>query len=457
MSAIFRHFTIRLWITAITSGLVCTVLLPQWQRAIGLAGLWVPLVAVMAGAFLLVGYSMNRLGMLSIRRQIAEAAVWERAGLNAEAEAAFERAIALYDAFWLSPLYRRRTADWVIMRLARFCLAQPTLGTTGRTAVISYLQLHPEDDAVALGWLDKVLQQDKHCDQDHEIATCINEALSDHAKVQRLLMQFYLSNERADFEAVQTYQRVWQSGRELPPTIICNLARLLISETCINDWALKVYLKGYAIGDERCLEGIAASVRQLHPNSDNREDLAQAGIIFAGLTEVQRGNLLRSFEPDEPFDEDEMQDDGSTQAEESNQHMRFAAIGQTLSRRLAALSRNAKRQFQSIVLLCRWCTHSLLRRIVLGGVLSGMILISVVINRQTTDTAYLKPEDAQSYVDRLKNQKIEAFWTKATGANRTWYQVKVARFITRDEARTFGEALKAKGVIDDFYVANYSP
>jgi cell division septation protein DedD len=71
--------------------------------------------------------------------------------------------------------------------------------------------------------------------------------------------------------------------------------------------------------------------------------------------------------------------------------------------------------------------------------------------------AYLKPEDAQSYVDRLKNQKIEAFWTKATGGNRTWYQVKVARFVTRDEARTYGEALKGKGVIDDFYVANYAP
>jgi cell division septation protein DedD len=70
--------------------------------------------------------------------------------------------------------------------------------------------------------------------------------------------------------------------------------------------------------------------------------------------------------------------------------------------------------------------------------------------------AYLKPEDAQRFVDRLKKDQIDAFWSKAVSANRTWYQVKVSHFATKDQAVKYGETLKAKGLIDDFYVSNYT-
>jgi len=71
--------------------------------------------------------------------------------------------------------------------------------------------------------------------------------------------------------------------------------------------------------------------------------------------------------------------------------------------------------------------------------------------------AYWKPEDAQRFVDHLKQNHVEAFSNKAVSANRTWYQVKVSHFATKDEAVKYGEMLKAKGLIDDYYVANYSP
>ena len=69
--------------------------------------------------------------------------------------------------------------------------------------------------------------------------------------------------------------------------------------------------------------------------------------------------------------------------------------------------------------------------------------------------AYLKPDDAQRFVDQLVEKGLDAFWTKAASANRTWYQVKVSHFASKEAARAYGRDLKSKGLIDDFYVANY--
>jgi hypothetical protein len=69
--------------------------------------------------------------------------------------------------------------------------------------------------------------------------------------------------------------------------------------------------------------------------------------------------------------------------------------------------------------------------------------------------AYLKPDYAHQYVARLKKQGLDAYWTEATSGNKKWYQVRVSHFPDKNSARQYAESLKAKGVIDDYYVANY--
>ncbi|RJQ86165.1 MAG: SPOR domain-containing protein [Desulfobacteraceae bacterium] len=488
MSAVFRHITIRLWITALAGGLMCTVLLPLWHRMMGLDGLWLPVLAVMTGCFVLCGFVMNRFGLSSIRRQITEATVWERAGMSAEAENAFEKAKAAYDGFWLSPLQRRRSADWILQRLARFCLAQSALGNAGRAIVLSYLQIHPEDEAVALGWLETALQGETRSHDDHEAADRINEAWHDHEKIQRLLMQFYLSDERSDFEAMQTYRRVWQWGNDLPRTLTRKIARLLLNETCLNDWALQVYLKGYDSGDADCLEGLAASIQWLRPNAENRHDLAEAERTIAGLDEAQRRKLIRPSEPRMPMPAGAAgEKSADLRMNEPGRQERLGLMRIGLRRISIAFYqqiRALKPQFRANRMRLWWASGRL-RRIAAGIAIIGALGILSTLGWQSVGrrpepapaseppaeapralardpftiqvAAYLKPEDAQLYVDRLKQKNVEAFWTKATGANRTWYQVKVSHFATRDAARTYGEKLKSQGVIDDFYVANYTP
>ncbi len=69
--------------------------------------------------------------------------------------------------------------------------------------------------------------------------------------------------------------------------------------------------------------------------------------------------------------------------------------------------------------------------------------------------AYLKEKDAARYVKMLHEKGQDAFYTRAGKGAKTWFQVKISSFPTKTEAQAFGRKLKNKGIIDDFYVANY--
>jgi hypothetical protein len=69
--------------------------------------------------------------------------------------------------------------------------------------------------------------------------------------------------------------------------------------------------------------------------------------------------------------------------------------------------------------------------------------------------AYLKPAYAKKYVEQLKKQGLDAYWREAISANKKWYQVRISHFADKKSARDFGVSLKAEGIIDDYYVANY--
>jgi hypothetical protein len=67
--------------------------------------------------------------------------------------------------------------------------------------------------------------------------------------------------------------------------------------------------------------------------------------------------------------------------------------------------------------------------------------------------AYLKPEHAERYLKDLEVNGIEAYLARAHANDKTWYQVRIAHFPTKAEALAYGSDLKAKGLIEDFYVA----
>ena len=71
--------------------------------------------------------------------------------------------------------------------------------------------------------------------------------------------------------------------------------------------------------------------------------------------------------------------------------------------------------------------------------------------------AYLKPEHAERYLKDLKANGIEAYLKQAQANDKTWYQVRIAHFPTKAEALAYGSGLKARGLVEDFYVAKDPP
>ena len=51
---------------------------------------------------------------------------------------------------------------------------------------------------------------------------------------------------------------------------------------------------------------------------------------------------------------------------------------------------------------------------------------------------------------------LDSMHEQAKGKKKKWYQVRVSHFKDKKSAVAYGESLKAKGFIDDYYVANYA-
>lgn len=484
VNALFRHLAVRLWCTAFLGGFLGMAFMPALQRLFGLGWSVAPLLGSVALAYVAVGWCMNRVATLFIAHHLKEAAVWERAGMIPEAEAVFEKVAALFDSFWLSPRRRKIFDTQVSGRVARFYISQPEVTDHCRSIVTTYLQRHPDDRTVAEAWLTHLLSRPSRTPAENDAADCVGHALSDHDAIQRLLFRLYLADSRVDFIAMRCYRRVWIRQQAITDTELVTLARLLLNEARIDDWSLQVYLAAYHKGQKECLEGIAAAVRQLPPHADNRVDLNAAGSIADTLNGAQLETLSRHFKRQAPLALEPAE--GRSSAKE---------IGISLGRRIFLLIAAPLRRIPVLVRVVLsggragirlWIQSPGLRKsTAIGGLALLIIVVGVAAWRLwpastpmtepvqapapvetpapvITDpftiqvAAYLKQDDAVKYVNRLKQAGLDAFWTEAASANRTWYQVKISHFATRGQAQDYGDQLKAKGIIDDFYVANYN-
>ena len=443
MNPLLRHLALRLWLTALVGGLASLALLPWWQHFMGIEWLVLPCLVLLTASFMVLGWGLNRMGIHLAARHLREAEAWNRAGMSIEAQAAFRSGAAIFDSFWLSPLTRRKKASWFQRARARFYLGFDSATTHARSVVAAYLNLNPGDADVAQEWLEQLPIYPAHLEAEHEAAARVGRALEEHPEIQQRLMHFYLSVRRFDFDARLTCQRVWQSGHYPSDDLVRKLCRMLLEGTLLSSWALQVYLKAHDAGEERALEGVAAAVRFLPPTDENRDALAAAKSVVAEMDPERLNDLARRFAP-------------------------FAAAIKPRPRwRPPAWSRQA-------------VSGPWLSRLAVAAPLVVLLTISVwYLSRPGPDpppevvmeveepvvidpftiqvAAFTRAGDAKRFVDQLIIKGLDAFWTKASSTNRTWYQVKVSHFASKAQARSYGNELKSRGLIDDFYVANYEP
>jgi hypothetical protein len=480
MNTLLRHISVRLWLTGVAGGLFCLILLRGWGRIFGLHWLVLPAVVVLAAVFAAAGWGMNRMGIALARRQVEGATAWERAGMIREAERGLQRAAALFDSFWMSPFFRRKKAPWLYGVLARFHLSQFPASAHTRALAAGYLRRYPQDRMVAESWLEGLVSRKQFSDEEHAAAARVGEALGHHAPIRQLLMQFFLAGGRMDFDAQTIYRQAWKARQPLDARQVHELARLLLRESIINPWTFQVYLKACQTGMTDALAGVAAGLQLVPLGEEGRRDLAAARQLVSGLDAEKVQRLGAGFTPPEEAPLSSVPGglprlwqplaSGITKTAEVVLARGFKGLWDAC---LSGRNRLAGLKLRHVLFglgLCSACGLGLL--VVLAGrpakapspslerETGGRVPIedkAVVTDPFTIQVAaYLNARDAQKVVDQLAGQQLEAFWTRATGANRTWYQVKVSHFPTREAAQSFGRDLKSRGLIDDFFVANYS-
>jgi hypothetical protein len=504
MTHALRHLALRLWLTVLVGGLGSLALVPLLQALMGLKWVVLPVILFLALIFLGMGWLLNTWAGHLVERLRAEGAVWERAGMRREASQRYQALMGVVDSFMFSPGRRRRLLANLLPMMTRFYLDQEKGGPLVDRLLRAHLEAHPGDTEVAAQWLRRQIDHPDPPPWVHDLAQRIADALPAPDKITALLVQFYLANGRSDHAALSLYRRHWRAAPEFRDTKAVPLAQLLSMEGHRDLWALDVYLTAWSQGApqdrlqpiiRRCL---AAAVPA---NADNplleraRELVGSVGPQAEPTPPIYRQPFSRPPRPTadedrlpplDPLADTAMTDEDLEEAPAFIYRRRRARRGKTLGNRLAHTGRALGGRLVALgPRLGRWSLLTMRkpwgRAMGLGVVVVALILLiaNTVQHLQpsppppppsapaetTTVTdpftiqvaAYLKAEDAKHFAAQLKAQGLDAYSTEAVGANRNWYQVRIDHFATKAAARQFGEELKAKGLINDFYVANFRP
>jgi hypothetical protein len=481
MGHLLKHMAVRLWTALIAGILAVLMVLPPFAGAVGPAWMIVPGLGLLALAYWLTGMIFAAMGRRRLERLLGEASVWDRAGMPREVRQTLDRAVDVVDSFFFSPLSRRAPARRLLVRMARFQLAQTGPGSSSDAVVGAYLYAFPRDRDAAVRWLDGVLSGRAVTQRSHDIAARIGSVHGEDAAVQRMLAQFYLAERRCDFAALKAYRQVVDAGEPLPDELIGDMADLFLAQPRADDLALAVYLDVYERGgrDTRLLPGIAACCRVIRPGPLTLPLLEKADKALAGFDASRRAGMAAAFLPPSA--------DAAPPPPARPRRIMRQSILPTIRSALTGLGRLVSRGaagFSGLWRKLRAGLGSRQAKSSLKWAAMGLFTIALgwlVVNTAThlADTvqpvenapvpvdipvtdpftlqvaAYVKESDARRYVAQLKGQGVDAYWTRASGSNKTWYQVRVSHFATKAEARAVGEDLKKQQLIGDYYVANY--
>ena len=480
MTHFLKHIALQVWASIALGTPVSLMVLPAIQSRFGLG--WAPLPAglLVVAAFFLTGWAFNRIGLGLAERRLREAGIWERSGDPHAAETVYADAVAIFDSFLISPRVRRRRSAHVTSRLVRFYLARGEGDGRDWPMVTAYVQAHPEDREVAEAWLRAMAGVSTLGPLEQEAAHGIGEAHFDRRDIQLQLAELYLTARRTDFAALATYRRIFQQSDIDASEMALALAELFLDEGRVDDWAMALYVQAVSDGKGAdFLRGVAACAHWLIETSGNRQTLETARTLVAGFDADERRRMRVGFVPP---------DNGQPEPDKGRVARGVWAVGTVAARlftrtmgRMAALVETAGSRAGAVFSQLGRSPRS--RRIMLWiGVASagaGILVFLVntaghllqpsarpvrtpirvaapVADRFTIQAAaYLKKIHAEKFVKELREKGIDAYWAEASGKNKRWFQVRIHHFPDKASARAYGESLKAKGVIDDFYVANY--
>lgn len=482
MNHFLRHAAARLWITLLIGTAASLWALPLLPPHIGLEAAPVLAAVLLAAFFFAVGWAANRLGLAWVRRWVRSAGRAERDGLHVEAEAAFRRALSVLDSFLVSPAVRRRNLPPLTARLARFYLARPRGGAKTEELIAGYLAAHPGDEDVAEQWVLRVEHRGGLREDQQVLATRLGAAYPRNGTIQSALARLYLMLERTDYPALQCYRRVCGAEAEMPPEFSRDLARLLRRDGRTDAWVQQFYRRASGpVPAAPEAPPAEAPIPVTGPGPAVDEAPAEAA-----PPDAADGAFRMSVTIDEVPDEE---DEGppSVWGRSRGWPPAWQRLARLRADIAAVAARGVHRMFRGSAAVTRAVVRPSALPYVLGvviaaGAAAGGIWLfvkagdgffrpaaipaaaeplaaapAVVRNPYTLQVAaYLKSEYALKFVDDLKQRGYDAYWIETASGGKTWYQVRIAHFPDPQSARDFGARLKQKGIIEDFYVTNYT-
>jgi hypothetical protein len=475
MIALLKNIAFRCWSAGCLALILSLWLLPPSGAAVSLVSSLLVFGLLFAALFAGIG----ALSDLAVRRQLQpllqEAGMLERGGLGLEAEQTFERALALLDSFMVSPWRRRQYLRALGARMARFYAAQAEKNDRAYRWIARYLSVNPGDRAIAEVWLQDMENLDAWSKAQQDLAARIGAARHNDPQIQRALARIYIRGGRTDFPALQTYRRVLDPPEHLPDGLLLDLARCFIKEGRADETALRAYVQASRRGsppeDLRC--GLAACLRWIEPTERTRDLVARARNVLGALTPETLERMSSGFLPPTgryaPLD-------SAAQADGHEDALR--------ARGARWVRAGRQRLRQGMARIAVPLASPRLRTILKTGLIGGLGLAAIAMLFSTAGhlvpppatpvapprepvveavpepytlqvAAYLQPVHAERYIQALKDKGQDAYRVEAQSHQKTWYQVRVGHFPTKDAARTYGQQLKAQGIIEDFYVANY--
>jgi len=476
-----KHTAFKSWTATALAVPLGLWILSQWDSS---GGLTLPLT-VLTGLFILCyaasGWLGSQLALRMIPPLLHEAGIWERSGDMERAERAYHKVLSVYDSFLMAPAARRSGLPSVVSRMARMYAAQTEKQETADGFLERYLEIDPSDTEIAQTWLQARAYHDGLTPPQQELAARIGDAHAEDMNVQMTLARLYLHAEQTDFPALQVYRRVMRASAERFAALAADLARVFLAEGRSDEWALPVYLQ--AARQEPSWEtvrcGLAACLRWILPSERNGAWLAQARDIIGAVDEETLTRMASGFVPPSgSYRADNLLSGPPTLLSKT----RLRSPWDGLKAQAARLAGNIGNGYGAFV-------HTLgrspgLRRGITWSLTAGLGVLVIVFLINTVGyltpspppepqetvmpaatpappplpytlqvAAYLKPEHAQRYLEELRQQSVDVYVVKAHSNDKTWYQVRIAHFPDKAQALAYGGDLKARGLIEDFYVA----
>jgi hypothetical protein len=477
-----KHYALRLWTTVLIGGPAILWLLPAVGFGLKPALTQIFSALVLLAIFFAVGAVFNLIGARSVKGQMRAAEDWERDGSTRESEACYRRALSAFDSFLLSPRCRRRIAPELADRLARFYKVHSDQRIVSESFITAYLRLHPGDEGLARIWLRQAGSRGWLERGDQELAARIGAALSDSPAIQEQLARYCLMEERTDFSALETYRRLMvAAGRNVPADLVSQLANLFIDQGRADEWSLPVYVRALeqTPGKASAAAGIAACLKGLEETRNNQPWIATGRRLMADVQpDLISQAVVRFRAPDREAEPAPAETESSPGKRPMEGIARFAAAAfRSVSAAFAAIG-------LGLTAALRWAkTSPAARRSLRWGALALAAIAAILLVVNTAGylfrsekrpeaaapvvrptgrftiqvAAYLKEEHARRFADELKRNGLDVYWTESSSDQKKWYQVRISRFEDKAAARAYGDTLKAKGIIEDYYIANYTP